>query len=325
MRCMYLVSASVVSMVLYASVAGAAQKQTDPTKRLTLARAGKGAGAAELLLLPGPQELTDADAFPLYAKAAKSLPKDLDWNKIKAWRQIPVSQLPQGEVEPVLRHCDAILPSLEQAAKCKRCDWPISAEGESSIDLNACRNFVFLLALKARCQLAGGDFASCVRTLGTGLALAKHLSTSPIVVPVLVGVAVSAIMYSEIEQYVQQPGAPSLEAAIRAIPKPLFDEQHSELYGMDAAGRSRAQLLFGRANRHVIALQYVETLRIYATKAGKLPQTLEELKVPLPNDPVAGKPFSYKRISDKQAMIEGPLPKGGDAKDVVQYELTLGK
>jgi hypothetical protein len=213
---------------------------------------------------------------------------------------------------------------LEEAAKCKRCDWPIAGD-ESPIDLNACRNLVFLLALKARSQLAGGDCASCVHTLGTGLALAKHLSTSPTVVPVLVGVAVSAVIYSEIEQYVQQPGAPSLEAAIRAIPKPLFDEQHSDLYGTDAASRSRAQLLLGRANRHVIALQYVETLRIYATKAGKLPQTLDELKATLPNDPVAGKPFSYKRLSDTQATIEGPLPKGGSAKDALQYELTMGK
>ena len=83
---------------------------------------------------------------------------------------------------------------------------------------------------------------------------------------------------------------------MRAIPKPLFDENHSDLYGMDQAGRSRAQLLFMRANRHVIALQYIETLRLSATKAGKWPQTLDELKAGLPNDPVSGKPFSYKRV-----------------------------
>lgn len=319
--------ASLTSIVVFASVGAGTQKQDDGTKKLTLRPAGQAAGAVELQLLCKPQELTDADAFPLYVKAVKTVPKDLDWNKIKGWRQTPVSQLPQEEVGSVLRQFDASLPLFEQAGKCRRCDWdwPVSLEGDPPVDLTACRNMVFLLALKARVELARGDCTSCVHTLGTGLALAKHLSAAPTAVHLLVGVAVSAVIYGEIEQYVQQPGAPSLEAAIRAIPKPLFDENHSDLFGMDATSRARCQLLLGRANRHVIALQYVETIRSYATKAGKLPQTLGDLKASLPNDPVAGKPFSYKRLSDTQAVLEGPLPQGGDAKDAVRYELNLVK
>jgi len=315
-----------IALLFWRPCFGAAGGQPqDVTKRLTVRPGGQAAGAVELHLLPKPQELTDADAFPLYAKAVKSLPKELDWNKIKGWRQIPVSQLPQKEVGSVLRQLDAIMPLLEQAAKCRRCDWPLSVEGDASFDLNACRNLVFLIALKARSQLAGGDCASCVRTLGTGLALAKHLSAGPSAIHVLVGVAVGALTYGEIEQYVQQQGTPSLEAALRAIPKPLFDEKHSDFYGMDEAGRSRAQLVVSRANRHVIALQYIETLRLHVTKTGKWPQTLEELKAGLPNDPVTDKPFSYKRLSDTQAILEGPLAKGGDIKDAIRYELTMAK
>jgi hypothetical protein len=82
--------------------------------------------------------------------------------------------------------------------------------------------------------------------------MAKHLSAAPTVIHLLVGVGVSAVIYGEIERYVQQPGTLSLEAALAAIPKPLFDENHSDLYGTDQASRSRAQLLFMRANRHVI-------------------------------------------------------------------------
>jgi hypothetical protein len=319
------VFALAMSVAACASVEAAAQRQEDATKKLMLRPAGQAAGAPELQLLPKPQELTDADAFPLYVKAVTSVPKDLDWGKIKGWRQMPVSQLPKDDVASVLRQFDASVPLLEQAGKCKRCDWPLSVEGDPPIDLNTIRNLTFLLALKARSQLAGGDYTSCTRTLGTGLALAKHLSAGPTAIHLLVGVAVSAVIYGEIEQYVQQQGAPSLEAAIRTIPKPLFDEQHSDLFGMDAAGRARVQLLLGRANRHVIALQYIETLRLYATKTGKWPQTLDEIKASLPNDPVAGKPFSYKRLSDTGAILEGPLPAGGDVKDTVQYELTVGK
>lgn len=319
------VLALVLSMIVFASAAAAAQKPEDGTKKLTVRPGRQAAGVTELLLLPKPQELTDADAFPLYAKAVKSLPEDLDWNKIKAWRQMPAKDLPQEDVASVLRSFDAILPLLEQAGKCKRCDWPLSFEDDAPIDLNTCRNLAFLMALKARSELARGDYTSCVRTVGTGLALAKHLSAAPVVIHLLVGVAVSAIVYGEIEQYVQQPGAPSLEAAIRAIPKPMFDEQHSDLFGMDEAGRARVQLLLRRGNRHAIALQYVENLRQYATKTGKWPQTLDELKADLPNDPVTGKPFTYKRPSDTQATLDGPVAPGGDAKDRIGYELTLAK
>jgi hypothetical protein len=184
---------------------------------------------------------------------------------------------------------------------------------------------VFLVVLKARSQLARGDYASCARTLGTGLALAKHLGASANVIHLLVGVAVGAVVYAEVELYVQQPGSPSLEAALRAVPKPLFDENHSELYGMDEESRNKVRLVLGRGNRHIIALQYIEMLRSYAMKAGRWPETLDDLKASLPDDPVAGKPFAYKRLSEGQAILEGPLPTGGGAKDAVRYELNVVK
>jgi hypothetical protein len=125
--------------------------------------------------------------------------------------------------------------------------------------------------------------------------------------------------------YMQQPGAPSLEAALRAIPRPLFDEQHSDFYGMDEASRSRPRLVLKRANRHVIALQCIETLRGYAAKVGRWPEALEELKVALPADPVTGKPFAYQRLTETRAIFEGPRAEGGDAKDEIRYELDWVK
>jgi hypothetical protein len=312
-----------LSIVVCASL-GAAQKPQDATKKLTVyAPAATGIGG--LSLLPQPQELIDGDAFPLYRKAILSLPKDLNWEKISGWRKVPMKELPQDEVAAVLRQFDASLSLLEQAGRYKECDWPLAVDDSPDVNLTACRHLVFLVALRARSQLAHADYASCIRTLGTGLTLARHLNTGPSVIHVLVGAAVGVIVWGEIEQYMQQPGAPSLEAALRGIPKPLFDEEHSDLYGTDEASRSRAQLILRRANRHLIVLQYLETLRSYTAGARQWPQALEDLKTDLPNDPVAGKPFSYKRLSDTQVILEGPLPKGGGAKDNVRYELTLVK
>jgi hypothetical protein len=314
---------SVLSLVVCAS-AGGAQKPGDATKKLTMSPPCVVESVGGVLLLPQPQQMSDGDAFPLYQKAIQSLPKGLDWGKIKGWRQMPVKELPREEIGAVLRQSDAILQLLEQAGKCRRCDWAFNPGGEPAVDLNGCRNLAFLVALKVRSEL-GRDYSSCARALGSGLALAKHLGAGPALIHLLVGVGVSAVIYDEIELYMQQQRAPSLEAALRGIPKPLFDEEHSDLYGTDEASRSRAQLVLRRANRHLITLQYLETLRSYTATARQWPQTLDDLKTSLPNDPVSGKPFSYKRLSDTQAVLEGPVPKGGDVKDNVRYELNLVK
>jgi hypothetical protein len=323
---MHRVLTTVAAVVICASVGDAAQKPEDGTKKLTLHRAGQVTGA-ELQLLPKLQESADTDAFPMYLKAIQSLSKELDWNKVRAWRQVPVGQLPEEEVGAVLRSFEASMPFLEQAGKCKRCNWTMSAEGDAAtVDLNMCRNLVFLIALRARSELARGDCASCVRTLGMGLAMARHLNEGPTAIHLLVGVAVGAVVFAEIEQYVQQPGSPSLEAAIRAIPPAFFDKDHSEIYGMDEEGRNRVQLLVTRANRQLAALQYIETLRRHATKTGQWPQSLAELKTDLPSDPVSGQPFAYKRLSETQAILEGPVPTGGDpVKDALRYEVTMVK
>jgi hypothetical protein len=110
------------------------------------------------------------------------------------------------------------------------------------------------------------------------------------------------------------------------MPKPLFDEEHSELYGMDEPSRNRIRLLLRRANRHVVALQYIEALRLYPVAAGQWPETLAELGTNLPDDPVTGRPFSYTRLTETRATLEGPRPDGGHAdKDVIRYELNLVK
>lgn len=294
-----------------------------PAKSLAIHLVAETKASVELRLLPGPKETTDGDAFVLYEKAIGSLPQDLDWGPITGWRQTAVKDLPLEEVAAVLKPFEASLVLLEQAGKCSRCEWPLIVEDEVPANLRMCRNMAFLLSLKARYHLGRGDHESCVRTLGTGFALARHLSAGPNVQHLLIGAAVSALACGQVELYVQQPGVPGLEVALRTIPRPLFDEKHSEIYGQDPNSQDEIRLLLRRANRHVIVLQYIETLRSYATKTGRWPATFDELKAGLPADPVTGKPFTYRRPAETQAVLEGPVPEGGKAKDGIQYELSI--
>jgi hypothetical protein len=83
-----------------------------------------------------------------------------------------------------------------------------------------------------------------------------------------------------------------------------------------------------QVDRRIAALRCVEALRLYAAAhEGKLPAGLADIKeVPVPADPMTGKPFEYKVNGDIATISGGPPP--GDAtpaQDTLVYELTLRK
>jgi hypothetical protein len=89
-------------------------------------------------------------------------------------------------------------------------------------------------------------------------------------------------------------------------------------------GAPRAQ---GRLDQRIAMLRHAEALRIYAAEHdGKLPATLSEVSVPLPDDPFTGKPFRYERVGDT-AHLRG-TPPAADAKNPaynVRYVITVRK
>jgi len=84
----------------------------------------------------------------------------------------------------------------------------------------------------------------------------------------------------------------------------------------------------GQLERQIALLRHVEALRIYAADHdGKLPARLSDIPVPLPIDPVTGKPFAYA-VDGATAHIRGGSLLHGDVKDPgsnVLYEVTLPK
>jgi hypothetical protein len=75
-----------------------------------------------------------------------------------------------------------------------------------------------------------------------------------------------------------------------------------------------------RADREIALLRTLEALRIYgASHNGELPQQLGDItEVPIPDDPVTGEPFGYRREAEK-AVLEGPVLSQGP----VNYEVTM--
>jgi hypothetical protein len=83
----------------------------------------------------------------------------------------------------------------------------------------------------------------------------------------------------------------------------------------------------GRTDQRLALLRHVEALRIYAAEhAGKLPQQLSDVNLPLPADPFTGKPFRYA-LDGSTAHLRGSPPPGQESDPVfnVHYEVTIQK
>jgi hypothetical protein len=79
--------------------------------------------------------------------------------------------------------------------------------------------------------------------------------------------------------------------------------------------------------RELALLRHVEALRMVAAlHDGKLPSTLEKITVPLPDDPVTGKPFDY--VAEGQtARLRGAAADGAATSlgSGVDYKVTIRK
>jgi hypothetical protein len=83
----------------------------------------------------------------------------------------------------------------------------------------------------------------------------------------------------------------------------------------------------GALEQQIALLRHVEALRLYAAgHDGKLPAKLSDIPVPLPDDPVTGKPFVYT-VEGADAHLRGRSPRSDrqHARSDVHYVVTLLK
>jgi hypothetical protein len=94
----------------------------------------------------------------------------------------------------------------------------------------------------------------------------------------------------------------------------------------DPGALEKAYTAIDMADRQLAALRCVEALRLYAAgHDGRLPAHLADVtEVPVPNDPVTGRPFEYEAQADT-ARLSAPWPAGEKPASVhpLTYEITL--
>jgi hypothetical protein len=111
--------------------------------------------------------------------------------------------------------------------------------------------------------------------------------------------------------------------ALRAVnPNRKADHMLAEMFLPPFLKLRMAQ---ARSDRPIALLRQVEAIRMYAADHdGKLPARLEDLTVPVPIDPIHGKPFDYK-IEGDSAVLRAPSPVGFEAAPSLHYILTIKK
>lgn len=319
---------------------GKAEAQGPTVVELTLHPAKALKAAQKYQLLARVEEQTHTDAL-LYVKAVQSLPKSFKTDQVRQWLKTPLGKLPRKQAEKTLQRLKPSLQLVEQAGRCRKCQWPDEYKSKDK-NLNSYRKLAYVLALQARLQIAEGKYDEAIGIMQTGLTMGNHIGQGPTLIHGLVGVAISAVMVKQVEELVQLPDAPSLYGALQSLPKPFIDlnkQIELEIANLKTYKNpllrkrlekekkptyDRVRVIMNRLDRDIAVLKCVEALRLYVgTVDGKFPKELSNItEVDVPNDPVTGKPFVYSSTGSK-AVLEGPAPKGAEAKDAMRYKLRL--
>lgn len=87
----------------------------------------------------------------------------------------------------------------------------------------------------------------------------------------------------------------------------------------------KVQSAQARTEQRVAFLTTLEAIRMHAYNNNhQLPEKLNEIKLPIPEDPINGKPFRYQ-VQDGVAKLSGGNPHPGNARTNRVYELKLAK
>jgi hypothetical protein len=222
-----------------ASPAGAQEDSTVQLRSLTVSLMPEAREALKVRLMPRMFDLKNANAAVLYQSAAAECPQgreDKLFDKIDQWRDMPVEELPRDEVSKALNQFSTSFRLIDLAAVRSRCEWDMPIEEGFSMlmpSLSTYRSLVFALSVKLRLEIADGKVDEALRTLRSGLAMARGIAEGPTLIQDLVGIAISALMFKNVGEFMALPDFPNLYWALSDLPVPFISLRQSLSYEYD--------------------------------------------------------------------------------------------
>lgn len=148
------------------------------------------------------------------------------WKKEEAWTKAKLGELPQKEMEFLLRYWP--LEQMELGARRTYCDWEMNdrlkRDGFSTLlpDVQSMRELARLMSYRIRLKLARKDFEGSLRDIQTLMAMGRHVADGPTMIQHLVGIALCSIALERLEEGVQLPDFPSLHWDLSVLPVPFL-------------------------------------------------------------------------------------------------------
>jgi hypothetical protein len=211
----------------------AAQPPELPVTKLTVTPAAAPMPALKYELLPELRETTPGNAVTLYYRAfAPEWWHNVAGNKVLLEKVNDALDKPAADVKAMseLRFIRdwMMLKEADRAARRAYCDWEmtprIREEGIGLLlpDVQSLREIARYLKIRTKLELADGQYDKAARSLQTGLQMGRHCADAPTLIHALVGAALSAVMFGEVEEWIAQPDSPNLYWAL-GLPQPYID------------------------------------------------------------------------------------------------------
>jgi len=185
-------------------------------------------------LLPMLPEQIEEDAAVYYSKAMLFRPESPAQNKqndrVAELLDLPPDKFPLDEAREILNQQRSALSYVHLGAKRSTCRWAVpwrdQHENLFSILLPEIQHMRLLsrvLQLEARVAVAEDRLDDALASIRAGYAVARHVTTTPLLINGLVGVAIASTMQQELLRVMQHPAAPNLYWSLAALPQPLLD------------------------------------------------------------------------------------------------------
>lgn len=187
--------------------------------------------ALKYRLFPLEAERKPGDAAPIYLRFAHErsdqTKRDLA-DKLEKWSDVSLEQLPVAEIKKYLQGYGYILGQLELGARRQSCHWNYTFDVDNIFgillpDAQEMRQWARLLSVKARAEIAEGNYPAALHTLETGFAFSRHIAEGPFLINALVGLACCNMMVDRLLELVDRADAPNLYWPLTALPRPLID------------------------------------------------------------------------------------------------------
>ena len=118
---------------------------------------------------------------------------------------------------------------------------------------------------------------------------------------------------------------PGIDEVVAEVPKVRSKSPFKSAFVSLVPGMEKVKQAQARIDQRIAYLQILEAIRLYAYKnGGALPATLAETKLPLPVDPITGKPFEYV-VQGDVATLHGANPHPGVDRLNRYYEIRIKK